>query len=276
MAKYLQSRKTNLFNLKTLLLKSLTKVEELDIKENNSTSLLKKYVYKEWNVPEHLQMLMHNGQEIGRLGYHSFNKIFQENATTEERENGILNIHLISKQPRNLTIILTSSYSQSIDLPDAIVASEVESVADIEKRLSEITSHDICVYSTTSRSDEFTFPHPKSETALYTLVNLDIEETLVLDVFRRLTLNISTKCKKCDVSGVFQREFIIRGTSTDVKYLITLFSLKLRSEQCQDGFFCKKLKLRLADDNFNRGLSKKSILVNLPANRKEIYFQAKK
>ena len=132
------------------------------------------------------------------------------------------------------------------------------------------------MYPTTSRSDEFTFPRPKTDTPLYTLVNLDKEEALVLDVFRQLTLNISTKCKKCDVTGVFQREFIIRGTSTNIQYLMTLFGLKLRSEQCRNGLFCKNLKLRLADGGLNRGLSKNTILVNLPADQKAIYFEAKK
>ena len=51
-------------------------VEELDANEYTSTRLLKNYVNKEWNIPEHLQMLMCNGQEIGQFDDDSFHDIF--------------------------------------------------------------------------------------------------------------------------------------------------------------------------------------------------------
>uniref|UniRef100_A0A7M5WVG0 Uncharacterized protein n=1 Tax=Clytia hemisphaerica TaxID=252671 RepID=A0A7M5WVG0_9CNID len=45
--------------LKTLVLKSLTKVENLDIYKYSTVCLLKKYMENKYKIPCHLQILMH-------------------------------------------------------------------------------------------------------------------------------------------------------------------------------------------------------------------------
>ena len=84
------------FGLKTLVLKTLTKVEKLDAYKYSTIQSIRTFVEKEYKIPRHLQILTHKQNEI-KGDTQRLSDMFWENCSDEEKAEGAITFNLIAK-----------------------------------------------------------------------------------------------------------------------------------------------------------------------------------
>ncbi|XP_066916340.1 uncharacterized protein [Clytia hemisphaerica] len=249
-----------LSGLKKIVLKSLTKVMELDVKVCQSFPRLKKSIEEEWLIPAHLQLYLHHGKEI--LEEKSFLDVFIEGATEAEQDGGKLELNLISKTPQNLTVILVlPEYMQDVGIPTEISMPETSSIVDVEKKLTEEISLPISLYSSPQPCDEL-LKKPE-RILLYQLKPLN-EESIVMYAYRTIHLAIYS-CKKCnsEKAPLVETSFAIRGQLT-VKDVVHTF---IKNQNAEEYLYCcnntKESHYKLSDMN-SKSIKLNTNLIDIP------------
>uniref|UniRef100_A0A7M5WQK3 Uncharacterized protein n=1 Tax=Clytia hemisphaerica TaxID=252671 RepID=A0A7M5WQK3_9CNID len=250
-----------LSGLKKIVLKSLTKVMELDVKVCQSFPRLKKSIEEEWLIPAHLQLYLHHGKEI--LEEKSFLDVFIEGATEAEQDDGKLELNLISKTPQNLTVILVlPEYMQDVGIPTEISMPETSSIKDVEKTLTEEISLPISLYTSSQPYNELLYK--RERTLLYQLKPLN-EDAIVMYAYRKIHLAIYS-CKKCNSEQVplVETSFALQGQLT-VKDVVHTFIKNQNAEghllYCCDN--TKESQYKLSDMN-SESIKLSTNLIDIP------------
>uniref|UniRef100_A0A7M5V354 Uncharacterized protein n=1 Tax=Clytia hemisphaerica TaxID=252671 RepID=A0A7M5V354_9CNID len=260
-----------LFGLQTVVLRSLTKTQELDVSKYHSVKSIRNFMEREFKIPSHLQIYMLKQKEVENTD--EFYHLFRQYASPEERRNGKLYINLITDVPKEIEIeCQTNPYNPNRYrniIPASFKVKETDSIIDAENKLSELLSFRVSLQPPQGLfSERECFLVPKDQYQIYELVRA-CKETPSLLVNRVITINFHS-CRKCLHSFLFQKSLELRGGMCLKAIGQYLAGCNI---EYMDNLCCDKTAWKMSKD-MQTQISKKTFLIDIPFGMESIDVQA--
>eukprot|EP00111_Clytia_hemisphaerica_P003271 TCONS_00009332-protein len=233
--------------LKTLVIKSLTRVLEIDSKFA-SLEGVKNHIRQEWNIPSHGQIYMHGNREITKDEL--LIDVFNHFSSEEERSKKCLYLNLIILEPKDITVSLKCPYGERIGLPGTITVKETLTIGDLEETLSNMTGCSISLY----QQEQGWFSMHKDQRRLF-------EFSPSFIAHRTIKLRILVECVKCKKPDIIDEQSIISNHET-VHEAMARITNQNGTIQCICGFDMP-VKMKLSSKNSE--IKERTVLLDTPS-----------
>uniref|UniRef100_A0A7M5XAA6 Uncharacterized protein n=1 Tax=Clytia hemisphaerica TaxID=252671 RepID=A0A7M5XAA6_9CNID len=261
-----------MYGFKKLVIKSLTKVIELDVSTYNTLDKLRRFIESEWGISKRCQVYMTKDRKIGPDSNESLLMLYKHITTEEERKRNALYFNLITLEPKNVTVYLNCPYGERIGMPETVDILETSTVKDLENRLSEMMNIQISVFPRNLpdqyNNDEFSLP--KDRVHLFSLISTDVTESLSLRVFRTLKALVHVKCRKCGKDETLEKRVTVKDRLNLIQDVYTIqdvvefLTRKFQEYRCSSYGFCQRQNLKLSKKDNILNLTSESTLADLP------------
>uniref|UniRef100_A0A7M5WQJ7 Ubiquitin-like domain-containing protein n=1 Tax=Clytia hemisphaerica TaxID=252671 RepID=A0A7M5WQJ7_9CNID len=261
-----------IFGFKKLVIKSLTKVIELDVLIYNTIDKLRRFIESEWKIPKHCQVYMTKDRKIEPDSNESLLTLYEHSTTEEERKQNALYFNLITLEPNNVTVYLNCPYGEKIGMPETVDILETSTVKDLENRLSEMMNIQISVFprNPPDQYDHDEYSLPKDRVHLYSLFYSGVSTNLHLNAFRSIKAFIHVKCRKCGKNQTLEKQVTIKGKLNAIQDEYTIqdamdfLTQKYQEYHCSSYGFCQRQNLKLSEKDNILNLTSESTLADLP------------